>query len=474
MKMKTLSKTLMVLTTVLAVASAKAQSVSPVDFMRLNPYQINSNPAVDLPYYSYGMFAIANFDVSITSNSLRYKNMFEFDAQGCPEFINFVKLSNSLKDHNDLAYNLKENILSAGFRLDVGFLSVSYDLRSQGVMTFDKNLFNLMANGLSDYVGESHPFSTKMNMKMQAYQEFSVGDQLNVTKQLSLGARAKLLFGAANVNMNDLSLKIVSNPDNYAIRIYENIDTYVNLPSPLRFEEGVFMTNGYFKLGTLFSNPGFGIDLAVDYQINDDFNLVAAVHDLGFIRWKGNAQHLFGNINDAGQFYDDGSFFFSGLDIDELQRIVSDKYYRELFMDTIKDYFRFDSENVAGYTTMLNTNILLRGSYDITAQSRVSAQLQGYFRGDSFCPAMTLAYNGSFNNMFDICATYTAMKSSFTNFGIGVAGNFAPFHIYLATNDIIGLVSPMNAGGFNAQFGIVFNFREQNNGVGTYTPKYMR
>jgi hypothetical protein len=32
----------------------------------------------------------------------------------------------------------------------------------------------------------------------------------------------------------------------------------------------------------------------------------------------------------------------------------------------------------------------------------------------------------------------------------------------------------MNAGGFNAQFGIVFNFREQNNGVGTYTPKYMR
>ena len=472
--MKTLSKTLMVLATVLSVASAKAQSVSPVDFMRLNPYQINSNPAVDLPYYSYGMFALANCDVSITSNSLRYNNMFDFDAQGRPEYINFVKLANSLEDHNDLAYNLKENILSAGFRLDVGFLSVSYDVKSQGVMNFDKNLFNLLAHGLSDYVGESQPFSTNMSLKAQAYQEFALGYQVNVTKRLSLGARAKLLFGVANINMDNVSLKIVSNPDSYAIRIYENLDSYVNLPAPLRFEDGVFMKNGYFKLGTLFSNPGFGIDFAVDYQVNDDFNLVAAVNDLGFIRWKGNAQHLFGNINDAGQFYDDGSFFFSGLDIDELQRIVSDEHYRELFMDTLKDYFRFDSENIAGYTTKLNTNVLLRGSYDITAQSRVSAQLQGYFRGDSFRPAMTLAYNGSFNNMFDICATYTAMKNSFTNFGIGVAGSFNPFHIYLATNDIIGLLSPMNSGGFNVQLGIVFNFREPNNSVGTYKPKYMR
>jgi hypothetical protein len=46
-----------------------------------------------------------------------------------------------------------------------------------------------------------------------------------------------------------------------------------------------------------------------------------------------------GNIGDAGQFYDDGDFLFNGLDVDQLQLITSDVAYRELFLDTLKQYF---------------------------------------------------------------------------------------------------------------------------------------
>ena len=59
--------------------------------------------------------------------------------------------------------------------------------------------------------------------------------------------------------------------------------------------------------------------------------------------------------------------------------------------------------------------------------------------------------------MLDVCATYTIMPNSYDNIGLGIAGVFDTFHIYLTTNNIIGCFKPLNASTFNAQVGIVFN-----------------
>ena len=440
--------------------SGMAQEVSPVDFMRMNPFQINANPAADLPYMSAGAFAIGNVCLTQQNTGLRYDNLFDFDAQGRPEYVNPRKFANSLDDYNILDVSIKKNILFGGFKQKKGFLTVAYNTREHGVLAFDKGLFEFLAYGNSAFLGEDHPATGNMSLNAQAYQEWAVGYQLNVTGDLSIGARAKLLFGGVNVSTDALSLKIFTDPDTYAIRIYENIGMNLSLPAPLRFEDGKLLTNGKFSVGSLFKNVGLGIDFGAEYRFTDRFGMVAAVTDLGFIKWKSGTQHLHGNINDAGQFYDDGGFLFEGINIDQLQRIVSDESYRELFMDTLRDYFRIDSEDLAGYKTSLRTNLMLRGNYDIDAQSRVSAQLQGCFREDGFRPAMTLAYSGSFYDMLDVCATYTMMRGSYTNIGLGLGGKFGTFHIYAATNNIFGVFTPLNTKNFNLQAGIVFNFTE--------------
>ena len=77
--------------------------------------------------------------------------------------------------------------------------------------------------------------------------------------------------------------------------------------------------------------------------------------------------------------------------------------------------------------------------------------------GSSFRPAMTVAYCGSFFDNFNLCATYTVMPNSYDNIGIGLSTMIATCNIYLTTNNIIGFFKPLNASGFNAQAGIVFN-----------------
>jgi hypothetical protein len=111
---------------------------------------------------------------------------------------------------------------------------------------------------------------------------------------------------------------------------------------------------------------------------------------------------------------------------------------------------------------MLNTNILLRGYFDLKPNTRFIAQAQGQFVGNGFRPAFTLAYCGSFLDNLSVCASYTAMPGSYTNFGLGFGAMIESCHIYLSTNDIIGCFKPLNSRGYNAQVGIVFNlFKEK-------------
>ena len=114
------------------------------------------------------------------------------------------------------------------------------------------------------------------------------------------------------------------------------------------------------------------------------------------------------------------------------------------------------------YNTALNTNLLLRGNYDLDAHNRFSAQVQGRFLGSGFRPAFTLAYNGNFFEKLDVCATYTIMPNSYDNIGLGISGRlFKTCNIYLTTNNVIGLFAPLNASGMNVQAGIVFVLRPE-------------
>ena len=455
--MKKINAVILTLGLCVAFVPAMAQTVSPVDFMQMNPYQMKSNPATDLPYNTVVSLVIGNTNVDLHNTTLRYDNFFDFDAQGRPTTLNLRKLANSVKKTNFLGYDASLDFLTLYRRLNTGMLTINYSFKAQGDAKFNDGMFKLLGYGNGAFVGENNPAKIDMDINAQVYQELAVGYQWNVTENLSLGGRAKLLFGEANITTDAFNAKLYTDAESYALRLEENIAMRMAMPRAIYAQDGKLMTDGPFKLGELFRNPGFGVDLAAEYRFDDRFSAVAAVHDLGFIHWGLNNIKVKGEINDAGQYYDDGGFLFNGMDVDQLQRVISDDAYRELFLDTLQQYFQVDFSPLMKYTTMLNTNLLLRGNFDVDAHNRFSLQVQGRFLGSGFRPAATLAYSGSFFQMLDVCATYTVMPGSYDNIGLGLAGNFGPFHIYLTTNNIIGCFKPLNASGLNAQAGIVFN-----------------
>ena len=437
---------------------ARAQEVSPVDFMRYNPYQTKANPATDLPYESVMSLIIGNIGLDIQNTSLRYDNLFEFDAQGRPVTINLRQFANSLKEDNYLGVNFNLDLFTLYRRLDKqSYLTINYGVKAQADVMMNDGVFKLMAYGNSAFVGENNPAVVNMDVNATVYQELAVGYQRNITDKLSLGFRGKVLFGFGDIKTDAIDAKLITDPDSYALRLEENVALRASMPRAIYAQDGQLMTNGPFKLHEIFRNPGFAVDMAAEYRFDDKFSLVAAVNDLGFIHWGLNNMEVKGQITDAGQFYDNGDFLFEGLDIDQLQRIISDEWYREQFFDTLQQYFHVGVDQMGAYNTMLNTNILLRGNFDVNPSNRFSAQVQGRFLGSGFRPAMTLAYCGSFFNNLNVCATYTVMPGSYDNLGLGLSAMIGTCNIYLTTNNVIGFFKPLNTGGLNAQVGIVFN-----------------
>ena len=457
-KTKKSYRILIVLALVFAFASAKGQQVSPVDFMRLNPYQMNANPATDLPYQSVMSLVIGNIRLDVENTSLRYDNLFEFDAEGRPAIINLRQFANSLKGNNFFGLNANWDLFTLYKRFNKDLWTFNWGVKVQGDAKYSDGLFKLLGYGNGAFLGEDNPVKVNLDLNVMAYQEWAVGYQMNVTEQLSLGGRAKLLFGIMDVNTDVCHAELYTAPDTYALRLKENVAMKAAMPNAVYVDEtGKLMGNGPFSMGELFRNPGFGLDLAAEYRYDEQFSAVAAIHDLGFIHWGKNNLGLMSQLNDAGQFYDNGSFLFSGLDWKQIERISSDLEYREQFLDTLQQYFQLEFVPFEKYNTTLNTNILLRGNYDFDDQNRFSAQVQYCFLGSGFRPAFTVAYCGSFFDNLNVCATYTMMPHSYDNLGLGISAMIETCNIYLTTNNLFGLFRPLNPSGFNAHVGIVFN-----------------
>ena len=430
-KMKRTKTIVLVMALLSGVVTAQAQEVSPMDFMRYNPYQMNANPATDLPYESVMSIIIGNIGLDIQNTSLRYDNLFEFDAQGRPATINLRQFANNLKQDNFLGVNAHVDLFTLFRRTKFGLLTVNWGVKAQADLRYNDGLFKLLGYGNSAFVGEDNPAVVDMNLNVVGYQELAVGYQINVTDKLSLGWKGKLLFGAAHVGTDAFNAQLTTDADSYALRVKD--------------------------VGDLFKSPGFAVDLAAEYRFNEHFSAVAAVTDLGFIHWRINNFGMTGNISDAGQFYDNGDFLYEGLDIDQLQHIIADEGYREQFFDTLQRYFQLDVDEIGAYNAMLNTNVMLRGNIDVNPSNRFSVQVQGRFLGSGFRPALTLAYCGSFWNNVNVCATYTMMPHSYDNIGLGFSWMMGTCNVYLTTNNLLGFFKPMNTSALNAQVGIVFN-----------------
>ena len=448
--------------------TVSGQALDVTHFMRISPFLHNNLPSSSTIYNGYVSVPAGTVQAGVNLGAIRYKNLFETNSEGYPTVLTATKFVNSLANKNYLGVYDDIELFGVGFRIkDRFFLTVDFRQRANLDLTYSRDVLGLPIYGNMAYV--DNPADLNLSVNLNAYQELGVSFRHKVNDKISWGVRPKMLFGIANMNSQNLSAQIATDPKDYSITMTYDaaMRAAAIVPFTMTFNpQDGFQFNMDDDVGVImknaFRNAGFGIDLGFSYKVMESLGLSAGVLDLGFINWKTSTVSLSSSPDNAGGLYNDGSLTFSGLSQSEIQSLMNGESVLGM-LDTLAQYFPLDIAPTGRYMTALTPRVVLQADYEFAKYHRVSAATQFRFAKNYFQPSLTLAYDGLFFNSIDVCVAYTIQRHSYDNLGVGLGFNLGYLNIYAGTQNIIAAFSVKNASQLTATAGIVFNWGHYKN-----------
>ncbi|NPA67657.1 MAG: hypothetical protein GXO50_03510 [Chlorobi bacterium] len=416
-------------------------------WMQHLPQATYQNPAkqtgckifIDLPL-------IPNFDINLGHSGFTVNDAIKPKPYTVDSFmIDLDGIEKALKDNNNINFETNFSIINASITLK-NDMNISFGINYKGseYFKYPKALIEIRRG---NYRENGTPLSFDFNQNFILYREIYAGVSKKINENLNVGGRLKFLTGYGNLKSSTLKIDWYTNTDDdgmYEWTFISDIDMKSASVIPWDF---TYDDDGYINdidvdtsrtddpsLYTFPENTGFGIDLGIEYKINDRLNLSAALTDFGFIKWKTSPKIM----------TQKAEFIFDGVDISKyinsLDDITGDNSsladdIEEDIIDTVLTVFNPDIED-ATYTTGLNSKIYLGADFKITNNFDLGLLYKGMFVNNSLISSYTLSANTNFFKAWSFSLSYSLMNSSANNLGLGFAYKIGPFQMYIVSDNI--------------------------------------
>lgn len=336
--------------------------------------------------------------------------------------------------------NLHLNLFSMGRRIsDDTFRTLGITLKADGAGFFSKGLFDC----LKDIENKNYNIDNT-GVKVSAYLEIAAGESRKLNDKITVGAKAKLLVGLMNANMN---------ADNISLNTAGETTWTANAHATMNVSGMKYTTErkdydsrpgSYEQVSDIsIGGPGLhGMGLAIDggitYKPNARWQLSAAITDLGFITWF--SSHKAENNGET--------FSFNGFQNVEIEKNKDNslKNQWDNLNDDLMDLVHLEDRGSHTYTKMLGATINAGALYNIDSNNRykAGALLTGRVDGKySWWEARVNAMAKPFaKTKLEFCIS---PNISTFGFGVGAMINYMAgngFNIYLASDRLFATVNP--------------------------------
>lgn len=245
----------------------------------------------------------------------------------------YDKLYDAYGDKMAADADLSLNIISFGWRNKNGnFWTFSLSERVTADATLPTDLLKIGDKGLAEGTLLN---LTDLGVNSMAYTELGVAYSRNVNEHWDYGFRIKFLAGSAAVRTKSNLFEIQTGREEWHV----HTDYEVMTSAPLE-TENCLKEDGTVDFDSIdvrdfdetkdlvkylmprLKNPGFGIDLGINYKLNNNFSFSASITDLGMISWG----------RDVNRFKTKGDFDFDGIDYK-----LDNKDHKDDFQNAIDD-----------------------------------------------------------------------------------------------------------------------------------------
>lgn len=435
---------------------------------RVNPaYQPKGNIYIGFPLLS-------PLRAELSSSSLAWEDVIYQHPTNPDSLITFLHplgnkqaFLNQLKSVNVVASDLGSSLISFGFRTSVGFFSMDITTRWDGNMYYPGDLARLMVNGARE--GETYNLDG-VGADLMAFDEVSVAWSEEIIDNLTIGVRAKALFGVGDLSTTHSNLSVSTSQEEW------NIQSNMRFNASLPFAEVVYDDDGMIEdviINDDLENPNFssvskymfnvnnfglGVDLGVDYRPIDQLQISVSLVDLGYIKWKDEVHQV-----DYNTEYD-----FTGLELNPFE--LSDDYTFEDYIDStltqmadsLQGFLQFTPGSV--YSKRLSTKLYAGASFSVTPNINFGLLSRTDFLNGKISEQVTASANLSTGRFLNFSLSYSYMNAYFKNIGAGLSINAGPVNLYLVSDNALNaLFWPEEARSVNLWFGInfIFGYKEK-------------
>lgn len=328
----------------------------------------------------------------------------------------------NLKNNNKVELDANIALLYFGLHTKIGYFSLSYNSRVDGSFTVPGQFIEVALTGSSDPQEKTSITLNELDARASWFNELGLGFRREITDKLTIGGRIKYLQGISNISLDGLNGTIETNIDSINIKM----DQWSLHTAGLSYFEDSSEAPNLFSN----SNKGWGLDLGIEYSINDKFKLAVSVLDLGTITWKEDTKsYLFNEVD----------YTFTGIDLlDVIKNENEDVIQNEI--DSLSDLF--DPEVVEGlsYNTPLTGKFYLSGVYTLKSIHQFGLVFAGEIFKNKLSPLVGLTYTIKVGKILNAGLNVSYRNQSFGNYGASLAAKFGPIQLYLLADSFESLI----------------------------------
>ena len=271
--------------------AASAQNTNTGYFLDNYTYRYQLNPAFGLDRSFFSVPGLGNLNIAMRGN-LHVSSLL-YNVDGRTALFTNPKISarevlDNFADKNRLGVNVRENILSIGFKGFHGYNTISINARANVNAIIPKSFISLAKEGLQNKRYEIKDLAARA----MGYAEVALNHShdIKAVPGLRIGASVKVLVGVANADLYFNEAHLTLGEDDWIAQT--NAEIYANVPK-FQFEHSLNKEGQEYVSGAnLDGNGGFkpnGFGLAFDagasYQWKD-LSFSFALLDMGFINFK--------------------------------------------------------------------------------------------------------------------------------------------------------------------------------------------
>jgi hypothetical protein len=406
------------------------------------------NPAVQIQCKVFiGLPAISSLHLHASNNGFTVNQLmkkqgdsiFRFDADG---------VLPRLAQRNLVTTEAYATILAVGIKREDYYFTFLIQEKDNMAAKFSKDLATFLLKGNTAFEGQWIDLKGT-GVVYNHVREFALGVSKVRDSRLTWGIRGKLLFGKLNVNTGSGNNRMFTQPNTFDLDFRTDAGFNSSLPWSLG-EDG----NGNLRFYHAYSgsrsqwifnrrNPGLAFDGGFIYTYNDRVTLSGSILDLGMIWYRSNLTN----------YSMKGDMVYRGPSQDSA---FSERYLQDVW-DALNGNVTTHLSHHS-YVFFMDPRIYLGATWKLNKKVDGNLLLYNRILPGKLQTSVTASVIMHPLKNAEASVSWSYMNRSPVNLGIGFAYGRSPIQVYAVTDNLIGLIFPMDTHNVNLRFGLNLHF----------------